>query len=145
MSVSYDTVVHGIGTNTGIPVPDEVLTALGAGRRPPVLVQVAGYRYRSTVGAMAGLSLISLSKAHREASGLAAGDAVTVTLTLDEGPRDTPVPAELAEALYQHGLTAAFAALSPSRRKEAARQVGEAKTDATRQRRIEAIVTALTP
>lgn len=43
------TVELGGKTATGLPVPAEVVEALGTGRRPPVRVTVAGHHYRSTV------------------------------------------------------------------------------------------------
>jgi hypothetical protein len=136
MRTSFRTVILGFGNNTGIEVPEASLRELGAGKRPPVLVTVAEYEYRSTIGTMSGRSLIPLSKAHREAAGLAAGDTVDVTLVLDEGPREVEVPAPLTAALDREGLAEDFAALSYSTRKELARQVAEAKTETTRDRRI---------
>lgn len=143
-TTTFDTVILGFGNNTGIEVPEEHLAALGGGKRPPVVVAAIGdYTYRSTPGVMSGRSLISLPKAHRDAAGLKAGDAVTVTLTLEDGPRTVEVPPPLAAALQAAGLTDDFAALPYSRRKEFARQVTEAKADATRERRIEKVLAAL--
>ena len=144
METTFDTVILAFGNNTGIEVPADNLAALGAGKRPPVVVSVGGYTYRSTVGVMSGRSLISLPKAHREAAGIAGGDAVTVTLQLEEGTRPVEVPPQLRSALDRHGLSERFAALSYSRRKELARQVADAKTDPTRVRRIEKVLQALT-
>ena|SRR5947209_12375662 len=144
MQTSFDTVILGFGNNTGIEVPDANLEALGRGKRPPVVVTVGGYSYQSTVGGMGGRTLISLPKAHREAAGLKAGDAVSVTLVLDDGPREVEVPAELQEALGRAGLADRFAALAYSKRKEFARQVREAKADDTRARRIEKVLQAVT-
>src|SRR4051794_34035779 len=104
MQTSFDTVILGFGNNTGIEVPAVNLTELGAGKRPPVVVNVEGYSYQSTVGVMSGRTLISLPKAHREAAGLKAGDAVTVTLVLDGGHRDVEVPPQLHAALDRAGL-----------------------------------------
>ena len=143
MQTTFDTVVLGFGNNTGIEVPAENLVELGSGKRLPVRVTVAGYSYRSTVAVMGGRTLVSLSKAHREAAGLKAGDAVTVTLALDAGPREVVVPSQLQAALDRAGLTEQFAALAYSKRKEFARQVADAKTDATRQRRVAKVVEAL--
>lgn len=70
MQTTFDTVILGFGNNTGIEVPDENLTALGSGKRPPVVVTIGEYSYRSTVGAMGGRTLISLPRAHRDAAGL---------------------------------------------------------------------------
>jgi bifunctional DNA-binding transcriptional regulator/antitoxin component of YhaV-PrlF toxin-antitoxin module len=142
-STTFDAVILGMGNNTGIEIPPAHLEALGGGKRPPVVVAIGDYSYRSTPGVMGGRSLIPLPKAHREASGLKAGDAVTVTLTLEEGTREVSVPAPLAAALDSAGLTEAFEALAYSRRKEFARQVAEAKTEQTRDRRITKVVDAL--
>ena len=139
----FATVIRGIGNNTGIEEPPEALDALGAGRRPAVAVAVGDYRYESSVGAMAGMHLVPLSKAHREASGLAAGDAVTVVLELLDAPRAVEVPEDLAAALDAAGVRAAFDALAPSRRKEHVRSVVEAKAEATRQRRVAKVVDGL--
>ena len=43
-------------------------------------VTVNGYGYRSTVAVMGGHFMIPLNAAHRQATGLAAGDAVVVSL-----------------------------------------------------------------
>ena len=50
------TVVLGGKTATGLQVPDDVVAALGGSKRPPVVVTVAGYTYRTTVASMGGLS-----------------------------------------------------------------------------------------
>lgn len=138
--VRYSTAMHLIGRNTGIPVPDEVLDALGGGRRPAVDVSVNGYRYRSTVGAMGGKALIPFSAEHRAASGLAGGDALEVELRIDTAPRETAVPEDLAAALEAAGLTEAFGRLAPSHRKAHVTAVEGAKAPETRQRRIASAV-----
>ena len=138
--VRYATTMHLSGRNTGIPVPDEALEALGGGRRPAVDVSVNGYRYRSTVGSMGGRALIPFSSEHRTASGIAGGDALDVELALDTAPRDTPVPDDLAAALEAAGLTEAFGRLAPSHRKAHVTAVEGAKAPETRARRIDAAV-----
>lgn len=142
-TTTFETVILGFGNNTGIEVPDGSLAELGAGKRPPVVVKIGEYTYRSTVGAMGGKTLISLPKAHRDAAGLAAGDHVTVTLTLEEGQREVEVPAALAAALSEAGLAETFDKLAYSKRKEFARQVAEAKGDDTRERRIAKVIDSL--
>lgn len=128
---------------TGIPVPDEAVVALGAGKRAPVKATVNGYKYRTTLAVMGGTSMLSLSAQHRQAAGLAAGDAVKVTLELDAEPRTVEVPADLATALSEHGVQEAFDALSNSARKEHVRQVESAKAQETRDRRIAKIIEQL--
>lgn len=145
MAFSYRTTMASTGRNTGIPVPDEALAALAGGRRPAVEVTVNGFRFTSTVGAMGGRSLIPFSAARREESGIAGGDDLDVELRLDEAPRDTPVPDDLAAALDAGGGSGAFEALSPSRRKAHVTSVEGAKTPETRARRIAAVVAAVAP
>jgi hypothetical protein len=143
MTASYDTVIRAFGNNAGIEVPPEVLTQLGAGKRPKVLVRIGDYSFATTVGGMGGLALISLSKAHREASGLRAGQQIHVDLELDAAPAEIAVPQELAAALAEAGLVEAFGKLAPSRRKEYARQISDAKADQTRDRRLAKILAEL--
>ena len=139
-SVSFSTTMTAMGNNTGIEVSPEQLETLGGGKRPAVLVRVNGYEYRSTVGAMAGKSLIPFSSDKRAATGIAGGDPIDVELELDTAPRTVELPADLAEALTAAGLTAAFEALSPSAKKAHVTSVEGAKAAETRQRRIEAVV-----
>lgn len=139
----FTTTMSLFGTNTGIEVPAEVIEALGGGRRPAVVVRVNGFEYRSTVGVMGGRSLIPFAADKRAATGIAGGDPIEVDVELDVAPRTVEVPDDLAAALDGAGVTAAFDALAPSRRKAHVTAVLDAKAAATRQRRIESIVAAL--
>jgi hypothetical protein len=145
MKASFSTkLLQAEGMNaTGIQVPDEAVAALGKGKRPPVKVTVNGYTYRSTVATMGGVFMIGFSAEHRAATGIKAGDPIEVTLELDEAPRTVEVPADLAAALEAAGLRAAFDTSAPSKRKEFVRQVEEAKSEETRQRRIAKVVDGL--
>jgi hypothetical protein len=132
------------GNNTGIPVPPEVIEALGGGKRPAVNVTVNGYSYRSTVAPLSGQFLISFSSDKRAESGIAGGDEIEVELTLDTASRAVEPPSDLAAALdASPGTRAAFDALSPSKQKAHVVSVESAKTDETRQRRVTAVVAAL--
>jgi hypothetical protein len=129
---------------TGLPVPPEAIAALGTKKRPPVKVSLAGHTYRTTVAAYGEVFMLPLSKEHRQAAGVEAGDKVEVTIELDTEPRTVEVPADLAAALKAApGATEAFDALSYTMRKEYARQVESAKAPETRQRRIAGIVAKL--
>jgi hypothetical protein len=140
METTFVTRIAADGNNTGIEVPSDNLAELGTSKKPPVVVAIGGYSYRSTVATMGGKHLIPLSKAHREASGIGADDEVTVTLTLDDGPREVEIPGPLGTALVAAGLLDAFEALSYTKRKEACRQVAEAKAEDTRARRVQKVV-----
>jgi hypothetical protein len=143
MAVKFaTTILQAEGLNaTGISVPPEVIDTLGKGKRPKVTVTLNGYTYRSTVAPYTDVYMLPLSQEHRAAAGVKAGDQVEVTLELDLEPRTVDVPADLATALAEKpGATAAFDAMSYTKRKEAVRQVEEAKTQETRERRIAKIV-----
>lgn len=132
-----------VGNNTGIEVPPEVIEALGAGKRPPVVVIVNGYEYRNTVAVMGGRFMISFSSDKRAETGIAGGDPIVVDLELDTAPRTVEVPDDLAAALEAAGARAAFDALSPSARKAHVTAVEGAKAAETRQRRIDGITAKL--
>lgn len=137
-SVSFETTVAATGNNTGIVVPDEVIGRLAAGKRPPVLVSVNGYEYRSTVGVMGGKSMISISAAIRNATGLKGGDPISVTLTVADTPREVAVPDDFAAALAaDEQASAFFRKLSNSLQRYHVDAVTSAKSADTRQRRID--------
>ena len=137
-SVTFETTLAASGNNTGIEVPPELVERLGAGRRPPVTVDLGGYAYRSTVAVLGGRYMVGVSAAVRQATGLGAGDPVRVTLTLAETPREVDVPADLAAALAADEQAGAFfAALSNSLQRYHVDTVNSARTAETRQRRID--------
>ncbi len=140
----FATTVLMMGKNTGIEVPPEVIEALGAGKKPPVIVSVNGYEFRSTVAVMGGKYLISFSSDRRAETGLGGGDPIDVELTLDTAPRTVELPDDLAAALAEKdGARAAYDRLSPSAKKAHVTAVLGAKAPETRARRITTIVTAL--
>jgi len=131
------------GRNVGIELTEAFVAGLGAGRRPPVRVVLNGHEYRTTVGVMGGRYLIPVSAAVRAAAGVAGGEEHEVTVELDAAPREVAVPDDLALALDDAGLRAAFDALAPSHRREHVRSVEDAKAEATRARRIAKVLERL--
>ena len=136
---------------TGIPVPESAITALGTAKTPAVVATVsrvgdtsAPYTYRITVGTYKGRRLMSFSAANRAASGLTAGDELDVSLELDDAPRIVEVPADVATALADAGVTDAFSALSFSKQRAHIDPVVAAKAADTRARRIDKIIESLT-
>lgn len=124
-------------TATGIPVPDQIVAALGAGKRPPVRVTIAGHTYRSTVAAMGGRFMLPLSAEHRGRAGVAAGQEVEVDIQLDTEPRAVTVPPDLTEALDGDAdARRFFDGLSYSNKQRVVLRIQDAKTTQTRQRRI---------
>ncbi len=131
-------------TATGFVVPPEVVAALGAGKRPAVTVTINGYSYRSTVAVMGGEFMLGVSAVNRTGAGVAAGDEIDVTLELDTTPRTVDVPPAFAAALAaEPAVQAAYEALSYSHQRQHVEAILGAKTEATRQRRIEWSMTKL--
>lgn len=135
--MTFETTLSAFGNNTGIEVPADAIEALGGGRRPPVLVNVNGHEFRTTVGAMGGKSLVSVSAAIRKETGLHGGDPVKVTLTISDAPRAIDVPADVHEALRAEPKALEFfGRLSNSLQRYHLDNINAAKTDETRARRI---------
>jgi hypothetical protein len=133
-------------TATGIEVPAEVVTGLGAGKRPAVRATVNGFTYRTSVAPMGGRFLLPVSAQIRAGAGVAAGDEVDVDLEVDTEPRTASVPADLAVALdTDPAVRRAFDALSYSQQLRYVQPVEDAKAAATRQRRIDKVLSDLRP
>ena len=131
-------------TATGVRVPNEVIAALGTGKRPAVHVTIAGYSYRSSVASMHGVFMLPVSADVREHAGVAAGDELDVTLELDTEPREVLVPPDFADALDRDAQARRFFdGLSYSNRLRYVLSIEGAKSDETRQRRIARSVEAL--
>ena len=138
------TVELGGKTATGMEVPAEVVTSLGAGKKPAVQVTVNGHTYRSTIATMGGRFLLPLSAENRAAAGVAAGDAVDVDVELDTAPRTVQVPADLAAAQdVEPAVRARFDALSYSHQRRHVLAVEGAKAEATRARRVAGVLAEL--
>lgn len=135
-SVTFDTTLKGVGNNTGIEIPPRVLEALGAGKRPPLMVDVNGYTFRTTAGVMAGVSMIPVSAAIRKETGLAAGDALQVTLVVATAPREVEVPDDFTRAMADAGVRGFFDGLSNSLQRYHVDQINAARAADTRVRRI---------
>jgi hypothetical protein len=132
----HTTVVLGGKTATGLPIPADIVAQLGS-KRPPVVVTVAGYSYRTTVAPMGGEFFVPLSAEHRVNAGVAAGDDVEVDIERDDAPREVVVPQDLAAAIGKvKAAAAAFDKLAYTHRKEYVRWIEEAKRPETRTARI---------
>ena len=139
--VTFETTLRASGNNTGIPVPGEVIKQLGGGKRPPVLVSVNGYEYRSTVAVMGGQYLIGLSAAVRAATGLEGGDPISVTLKVADTPREMDVPDDFAAAMDgQAPARQFFDGLPNSLQRYHVDTIEAAKSEETRRRRIDKAV-----
>ena len=131
-------------TAVGMEVPPAVVDALGAGKRPKVLVTIRGYTHRSSVAVMGGTYMIGVSAENRAGAGVRGGDEVDVELELDTAPREVAVPAEFAAALAADpDAQRTFDGLSYSNKSWHVLQIDGAKSAETRQRRIARSIAAL--
>jgi hypothetical protein len=125
-------------------VPYDVVAGLGPGKRHAITVTINGHSYRSSVAPYRGTNMIALSAENRERAGIAAGDDVLVTIELDEQPRTVDEPADLRAALAADPeARVAFDELSYSNRRRHVLAIEGAKTDATRSRRLAAVLAEL--
>jgi bacteriocin resistance YdeI/OmpD-like protein/uncharacterized protein DUF1905 len=131
-------------TATGIRVPDDVVEALGKGKRPPVRVTINGYTYRSSIAVLGGEYMLGVSAENRAGAGIKGGDEIDVDIELDTAPREVSVPADFAAALdAEPEAKRTFEGLSYSNKSWHVLQIAGAKSDETRQRRIVKSVEAL--
>jgi hypothetical protein len=137
-------ILQGDKTATGIRVPDDVVAALGAGKRPKVTVTINGYTYRSSIAVMGGDYMVGISAENRAGAGVAGGDEIDVDIELDTVPRVVAVPPDFAAALdAEPAARRTFDALSYSNQSWHVYQVDAARSSETRQRRIAKSVDAL--
>ena len=138
------TILQGDKTATGIRIPDEVVEALGSGKRPAVTVTLNGYTYRSSIATVSGQYMVGVSADTREKAGVAGGDEVDVDIELDTAPREVTVPPDFAAALdAEPAARRTFEGLTYSLKRFHVESVEGAKTPETRQRRIEKSVATL--
>jgi Domain of unknown function (DUF1905)/Bacteriocin-protection, YdeI or OmpD-Associated len=128
----------------GLEVPQEVVQALGAGKRPAVTFTINGHSWRSRIAIMRGRHLLGLSNANRQAAGVVTGDEVEVEVESDPEPRIVAEPADLARALDADPLARAACDRLPYGLKlQHVRAVESAKKPETRRRRIEKAIAVL--
>ncbi|MEJ7680114.1 MAG: YdeI/OmpD-associated family protein [Segetibacter sp.] len=131
-------------TATGIKVPPEIVESFGAGKKPAVRITINGYTYRSTVAMMGGVFMVALSTENRKNANVAGGDEAEVIIELDTEPREVEVPQEFQKALNKNSVAREnFDKLSYSKKQGLVIPIKDAKTDDTKQRRIEKAISIL--
>ena len=134
----HTTIMSGGGNTTGVVVPDEIVAALGAGKRPKVRATIKDYTWRTSIAPMGGKFLVGVSAEVRAATGVAGGDEIDIDLEVDTEPRAVEVPADLAAALTANPAEKAkFEKLSYSHQRRHVMAIDAAKSPDTRARRIE--------
>jgi hypothetical protein len=126
------------GPAAAVVLTDDQVAEVGEGKKAfPVQATINGYTWAGRVSRMGGEFLLGLNREVRTGARVEAGDEVTVTIALDEAPREVELPAALVQALASDATAKAeFDALAFTHRKEFARWIAEAKKDETRERRV---------
>ena len=136
--VKFNTTILQLGNNTGIHVPEYAVEKLASGKRPAVKVTLNGFTYRSTIAVMGGRFLIPLSAERRGNAKVKGGDTLDITLELDTEPREVELHEDFKKALNKDKKARTFfEGLSYSAKSGYALPILQAKTEETRQRRIE--------
>lgn len=131
------------GSMCFIPVPFDPRAVFGK-VRAPVLVQLKGYTYRSTIASMGDGPCIPLRRSNREAAGLEGNETLRVTLELDVTPRTVEAPSDLVRALKaKPSAWQGWQALSYSHQREHVEAIEGAKKPETRLRRVQSAVAAV--
>jgi hypothetical protein len=125
-------------TSTGIRVSEDIVSALGKSRKPPVRVTVNGHTWRSSIAFMGGEFWLGVSAENRAAAGVEAGDEIEVEVEPDTEPRELEIPPDVAEALDREPEARKyFETLSYSNKRRHILAIEGAKAADTRQRRID--------
>jgi hypothetical protein len=133
------------GGGNYVVVPPEAVAAAGLKYGARVRGTLDGVAYRSSLMRYSGVFHLGVHEATIAAAKVTTGTAVAVTLELDDQPLPTDtVPKDLAKAINQSAKAkAAWAAESPSHKREHVKHVIEAKQAETRARRIAKTVATL--
>ena len=124
-------------------LPVDIHAAFGR-HRPPVLVTIRGFTFRTTPARYGTDYYIVVNRAVRAATGLTHGERARIRLELDDQPRVVEPPVELSASLAGAAdARAIYDKLSYSHQKAYADWVAEAKRPQTRARRAEASVERL--
>lgn len=135
-SRTFKTKVAPEGENFLVKLPFDVRAIFGKAR-PPIVVTLNGYSFRSTVAVYGGESFIGIRRSNREAARLVPGKTVAITITADLAPRTVEPPKDLAAMLKKDAkLRAAWEALSFSHKREHVDALEQAKKPETRARRL---------
>ena len=138
------TILQSKKTATGLKIADEIVEQLGAGKKPAVKVTINGYTYRSSIASMGGVFMLGVSADVREKAGVKGGDEVDVELELDTEKREVELLPEFKKALDENEQAKKFfEGLSFSGKQRYVLPIAQAKTEETKQRRIEKAIADL--
>ena len=125
-------------------VPAKSAEAAGVAYKDRVRGTVNGAPYRSSLMKYSGVFHLGIHKAALAEAGVKPGARVEITLELDDEPLPTDtVPPDLAALLDKNRLSARWAALRPSLKRQYVKLLLEAKKPETRVRRLSKVIDLL--
>jgi hypothetical protein len=125
------------GSSAYVRLPADVVSSLGPAKRPPVVVTLNGYTYRTTVALYGGQSLLGVRREIRDAAGIAFDEPIEISVEVDTAERTVDVPPPLVDAFdAEPELRRAFERLSYTERKELVESIVNAKREETRHTRL---------
>ena len=131
-------------TATGICIPDQIIESFNAGKKPPIKITLNGFAYRSRVAVMGGKYMVGVSADVRAASGVKGGDTLTIEIELDNEERKVELPDDFKKLLDKNlNAKKFFQALSYSKQKNYVTLIDQAKTEETRQKRMDKSISDL--
>jgi hypothetical protein len=126
-----------VGTRYGVDVPPAVSRVVGRARVPVEVRVEGGAPFRATlIPAGGGRHRVFFNGKVRAAAGLSVGDRAAVQVRVDRGPREVPIPPDLADALREQGVLQAWESMPPGKREHILHWVEAAVHETTRQKRI---------
>ena len=131
--------LYSVGVNRCLDVPSEISHALGGETHIRVKGRVGGEPFRSNLAPRgSGKHRLFVHSDIWRKLGVDVGDTVEVKIEHDEVEWEITIPADLADAMPEGSeALEAFQALTVPNRKRFIDRIEEAKTPATRKRRIE--------
>ena len=127
-----------------VNVPDEISADWGRRVMIPVQGTINGCEWRGTLlpNGSDGHRMVLNGQIRKQAR-IGLGDTVEISLQFDKVSRDVEMPKALADALRENDLLDTFNALSRTKRNAALNWLGQAKTTATWERRVETLAMKL--
>jgi bacteriocin resistance YdeI/OmpD-like protein/uncharacterized protein DUF1905 len=124
-------------TATFMEVPLDIPALFDGAKKPPVRVKIKDHVYRSTIAVYGGRYYLPINRDVKRATGVTAGDEITVEIERDAAKRVVDVPPDLKRALKtDKAAGASFEGMSYSHQKQYVDWIEEAKRAETRERRI---------
>ncbi len=129
---------------TGIAIPNEILSEFGTNKKTFVKAKIKNQTFRTSIASVGGKYFLGISSDIIANADIDAGDEIDVELQLDSEIKDVVVPEDLKLALEQNDAALRnFNQLSHSNKRRLLIPIDEAKTEETRQRRIDKIINVL--